>query len=162
VAKQTVTLRLDEDDLTYLSQVEISGAGNLSEKIRALLAEARAQREGCEDFAAAHDFSRRLFARIEREIHAAEMESDVRSEFVHRTLAWLPEVTAYVLSARRSEERVESRQNLERFELGLAERVFSLVDSMLQMSHAGFSGCYSSDKLVKRADFGVKSRTEGV
>ncbi len=161
MAKQTVTLRLDEDDLTYLSQVEISGAGNLSEKIRALLTEARAQREGCEDFAAAHDFSRRLFARIERDIHAAEMDSDCRSEFVHRTLSWLPEVTAYVLSAQRSDVRVESRKNLERFELGLAERVFSLVDSMLQLSQAGFSGCYSSDKLAKRAGFGVKSRTEG-
>ncbi|MFU8832013.1 MAG: hypothetical protein ACNA7J_07645 [Wenzhouxiangella sp.] len=161
MAKQTVTLRLDEDDLTYLSQVEISGAGNLSEKIRALLAEARAQREGCEDFAAAHDFSRRLFARIERELHAAEMTAEMRSESVHRTLSWLPEITAFVLSAKHDHERNGSRKQLERFELGLAERVFSLVESMLQLSHAGFSGCYSPEKLVKRAGFGVKSKAEG-
>ncbi|MCA1778572.1 MAG: hypothetical protein LC637_04095 [Xanthomonadaceae bacterium] len=53
MAKQTVTLRLEQEDLDYLSAVDIQGAGNFSEKIRALLAEARAQREGVNDPAAA-------------------------------------------------------------------------------------------------------------
>ena len=44
MAKQTVTLRLDEDDLTYLAGIDVPGAANLSEKIRALLADAAGAR----------------------------------------------------------------------------------------------------------------------
>lgn len=162
MAKQTVTLRLDDDDLTYLSRVEISGAGNLSEKIRALIAEARAQREGTEDFAVALDFAHRLFARVEREINAAEVSHDMRSELVHRLLAWLPEITAYTLSACQSGERDnDCRTRLKVVEQGMAERAFSLVDSMLQLAGSEFSGCHSPEKLAKRARFAVKSTAEG-
>jgi hypothetical protein len=101
MAKQTVTLRLDEDDLTYLSQTEIAGAANFSEKIRALLAQARQLREGMENFASAHEFARDLFARAERAVSSQEIETGLRSELIHRVLAWLPEITALVLSSPR-------------------------------------------------------------
>jgi hypothetical protein len=162
VAKQTVTLRLDEDDLTYLSQVEISGAGNLSEKIRALIAEARAQREGTEDYGAAHDFARRLFSRVDRQINAAEIKAGTRSELTHRVVAWLPEATAYVLAGGQSQNTDESDlARLKSLEMGLGERTFGLVDSMLQLARADFSGCHEPKKLASRARFAVKSSAEG-
>ncbi len=160
VAKQTVTLRLDEDDLTYLSQVDISGAGNLSEKIRTLIAEARAQREGTEDFAAAHDFARRLFARIERELSAAEVSHDMRSELSHRVLAWLPEIVAFALSAGRVRPESDCPAHLRAVEKGLGERAFSLIDSLLQLANGGFSGCLDAEVLASRARFAVKSRSD--
>jgi len=157
VAKQTVTLRLDEDDLTYLSQVEINGAGNLSEKIRALISEARAQRDGTKDYTAAYDFSRRLFADLDRQIHAAEIECQARSELTHRLLAWLPEAVAYTLSGDALEQSPSKRsEGLEQFETGIGERAFSLVDSMLQLAQADFSGCLEKKKLAKRAHFAVQ------
>jgi len=151
VAKQTVTLRLEQEDLDYLSAVDIQGAGNFSEKIRALLAEARAQREGVNDPAAAHDFARRIFARVDREIHTAEIKAGIRSELMHRMLAWLPEVTAYMLATDGDDEKSSHRQRLGNIELGLMERVLSLVDSTQQMSRAGFRGCYDPDALMQRA-----------
>lgn len=157
--KQTVTLRLDEDDLTYLSQVEIAGAGNLSEKIRALINEARAQRDGTENYAAAHDFSRRLFARIDRQINAAEVNAQMRSELTHRLLAWLPEAVAYTLSACHQQgDQADCEKQLTAIEQGLGDRAFSLVDSMLQMAQADFSGCLGGEKLASRAAFAVKTR----
>ena len=53
VAKQTITVRLDEEDLSYLAGLDVAGATNLSEKIRALLGDARRQREGLADAGAA-------------------------------------------------------------------------------------------------------------
>ncbi len=158
--KQTVTLRLDEDDLTFLSQVEISGAANLSEKIRTLINEARAQREGMEDPAAAHDFARRLFARVDRQVHASEMEQGLRSELVHRVMGWLPDITAFALSACRGKANPkDARASLERLETGLAERSFSLSESIRQLGQGGFRGCYRPDALASRAGFEVKSDT---
>jgi len=159
VAKQTVTLRLDEDDLTYLSQVEISGAANLSEKIRTLLTEARAQRDGMHDPAAAHDFARRLFARVERDVSTTEMSERVRSELTHRVLSWLPEITAFALSAGSNPSSEQAVVNARILELGLAERVFSLAESMQQLANADFPGCLERKKLASRASFAVKERS---
>ncbi|MCH8477948.1 MAG: hypothetical protein LAT56_08390 [Wenzhouxiangella sp.] len=155
MAKQTVTLRLDEDDLTFLAQVEISGAANLSEKIRTLIAEARAQREGMHEPAAAHDFARRLYARVDRQVHTAEMALNVRSELVHRGLAWLPDITAFALSACHDEAEGKATQAcLERLEEGLAERSLSMSESIAQLGRSGFRGCYQPQKLAKRAGLG--------
>jgi hypothetical protein len=150
MAKQTVTLRLDEDDLTYLAQVDVPGAVNLSEKIRALLADARAQREVMDDFGAAYDFSRRLFAASERQIHDAQARNGVRSELISRMLSWLPEATAFVLSGAAVEGRDEV-ERLRRLEHGMGERALGLVDSLLQLASAGFPGCHDPAQLQQRS-----------
>lgn len=158
MAKQTITLRLDEDDLTYLSQVEVPGATNLSEKMRGLLAEARAQREGLGDFGAAYDFSRRLFGAPERCLRDAEVRAQVRSELIARVLAWLPETTAYVLSAACGEG---DREALKHFEQGLGERAIGLADSVLQLAQAGFPGCYAPKALATRAQSALNLAASG-
>lgn len=154
MAKQTVTLRLDEDDLTYLSQVEIHGAANLSEKIRALISEARAQRDGTDSYGAAHDFSRQLFSRVDREFNAAEVGSAKRSELSHRLLSWLPEAVAFTLAANQTTQpSSDTDVGLVAFELGLGERAFSLADSMIQLAQSDFSGCLARQQLTERASF---------
>jgi hypothetical protein len=156
MAKQIVTLRLDEDDLTYLAELDVPGATNLSEKMRVLLAEARAQRAGHGDYGAAYDFTRRLFAGPDRCVRDAEVQAGVRSEFIGRVLTWLPDTAAYLLSAAcATASAVEAPatdqvQRLRQLEKGLGERVIALVDSVLQQAHAGFPGCYDSDLLANR------------
>ncbi len=153
MAKQTVTLRLDEDDLNFLAQIEMPGAANLSEKIRGLLSEARAQREGRHDYSAAHDYARRLFASPERALNEAGVKSAMRSELVHRLLSWLPETTAYMLSSSSIADVDDSHreQSLRRIEQGVGERVMSLVDSVQQMAQAGFPGCHDPQSLTNRS-----------
>lgn len=153
MAKQTITIRLDEDDLTYLSSVELNGAANLSEKIRALLAEARAQRDGMQDSGLAWDFTRRLFAGPERGIREAELQAQMRSELIARVANWLPDVSALVLAGApaptaSARERAECLRKLERT---LGDRVLGFVDSILQMSLTGFPGCYEPEALSRRA-----------
>ena len=155
MAKQTVTLRLDEDDLTYLARIELAGASNLSEKIRSVLAEARLQREGLADYGAAYDFARRLFGTPERDLRQAELRNQLRSELVARVLAWLPETAAYVLSGAAGATDGDEAAALKRFERGLGERVLGLTDSVLQLARAGFPGCYAPGELERRATSAV-------
>lgn len=158
MAKQTITIRLDEDDLTYLSSMELVGAANLSEKIRVLLAEARAQREGMQTPGLAYDLSRRIFAGPERSVRAAEMEMQMRSELIARLLSWLPDVTAALVSGAALVSAEEARgrdEQLKRLERTLGERAMSLVDSMLQMSAAGFPGCYEPEVLKQRSQSAI-------
>ncbi|MBD9369908.1 hypothetical protein [Xanthomonas sp. XNM01] len=153
MAKQTVTLRLDEDDLTFLAGIEVAGATNLSEKIRALLADARAQREGLDDFGAAYDFVRGLFAVPERRVHQAEVASQQRSELVARVLAWMPETAAFVLAGSALQAGGDTPKALRDFERGLGERAMVLTESMLQLAQAGFPGCHAPETLSRRARF---------
>ena len=159
MAKQTITIRLDEDDLTYLSSVELPGAVNLSEKIRALLADARAQREGMQDATLAYDFTRRLFAGPERGVRTAELQAQMRSELVARLLAWLPDTSAIALAAadlasNSPRDRAERLKTLER---QLGERAIGLLDWLLQMSLAGFPGCYDPEALARRAQPAIRT-----
>lgn len=160
MAKQTVTLRLDEDDLTFLAQIEVAGATNLSEKIRALLAEARSQREGLDDFGAAYDFVRGLIAVPERRIHQAEVTSQQRSELVARVLAWMPETVAYVLSGSALKAGDDIGKSLRDFERGLGERAMVMTESILQLAQAGFPGCHAPEALARRARFTASKSTE--
>lgn len=153
MAKQTVTLRLDEDDLTFLAQIEVGGAANLSEKIRALLAEARSQRQGLDDFGAAYDFVRGLLAVPERRVRQAEVASQQRSELVSRMLAWVPETVAFMLSGSSLQASQDTPQSLRDFERGLGERAMVLTESMLQLAQAGFPGCHAPEALTRRARF---------
>jgi len=158
VAKQTVTLRLDGDDLTFLAQAEIADAANLSEKIRALISDARMRREGTGEYTAAHDFSRQLFSRVERALNSAEIRAGSRSELTHRVLAWLPEATAFALSACQGLETDDDpASRLRSLEAGMAERALGFVDSMLQLAMAEFIGCHDPRGLANRARFAVKS-----
>lgn len=154
MAKQIVTLRLDEDDLTYLAQLEVPGATNLSEKIRVLLTDARAQRAGLGDYGAAYDFTRRLFDGPDRSLRDAEVQASVRSELLARVLTWLPDAAAYLLSGAGAPGATRTGVDVRRLhdlEKGLGERVIALVDSVLQMAHAGFPGCYDPASLTARA-----------
>lgn len=151
MAKQTVTLRLDEDDLTFLAQIEVAGAATVSEKIRALLAEARSQREGLGDFGAAYDFVRGLLAVPERRIRQAEVASQQRSELVSRVLAWMPETVAFVLSGSALKAGDDTAKSLRDFERGLGERAMVLTESMVQLAQAGFPGCHAPEALSRRA-----------
>lgn len=160
MAKQTVTLRLDEDDLTFLAKTELAGAANLSEKIRALLAEARSQREGLDDFGAAYDFVRGLLAVPERRIHQAEVASQQRSELVARVLAWVPETVAFVLSGSSLGAGEDTPRSLRDFERGLGERAMVLTESMLQLAQAGFPGCHAPEALARRARFVAPQNNE--
>ena len=156
MAKQTVTIRLDEDDLTYLAGLEVAGATNLSEKIRSLLAEARLQREGVGDALTAHAFSERLLQGTMRAIREAESQTEMRSELLSRVMAWLPDLLALLLAGGGRWPKSAQADQLRKVERGVGERVLSLVDSMVQQAVAGFPGCYDSSGLTERAQTALR------
>jgi hypothetical protein len=150
VTKQSVTLRVDEDDLDFLAQLDLPGATSLSEKIRALLGEARLRHAGLADPAAAWDYSRKLYGTPERTLRIAELACQQRSELVARGLAALPELTAFLLSQSETAPREDAGAFLRRVEAGLADRLFALSESMSLLTHAGFPGCLDPEGLAAR------------
>ncbi len=142
MAKQTMSLRLEQDDLSFLASLDQSGSGTLSDKIRGLIDEARIYRQGMERHDAAYDYSRNLLAPVDRRITSAEMHTGKRSELIHRALSTLPELLAFTLSAcPDKKESAECEQRLAEIERGLAQRLMSLVSAITELQNAGFAGC---------------------
>jgi len=160
MAKQLVTVRLSEDDVSFLAGLDLPEATNLSEKLRALIAEARRQQDSGTDAIAAYDTARRALAGPERCLREAEMKLEMRSELLMRLIAWMPEVQALLLSgacACSEETEARERERLLRLERQLGERVMSLVDSMAQLAVAGFAGCYEPQRLGKRVQSAIRT-----
>ncbi|KAF0811151.1 hypothetical protein A167_00183 [Alcanivorax sp. S71-1-4] len=152
MAKQTVTLRLDVDDLTFLSQLDVPGATNISEKLRALIDDARRQEDGTHQYGAALDFSRRLLAGPERRLREAELSSELRSELLGRLLSWLPDMLAVLLSSTAMDrDKASVTAELQRLERAAGERMIGLTDAVLQLAVSGFPGCYEPHHLSERA-----------
>jgi hypothetical protein len=158
MAKQTITVRLDEDDITLLSDMVVPGAANLSEKLRVLIADARRQSEGTREYGAAYEFARRLLAGPERCVHEAEARFEMRSELLTRVLAWLPDMIAVMVSgacveAREGEAHAAALGRLER---AVGERAIGLTDSIMQLAASGFPGCYDPKMLTERAQAAMR------
>ena len=160
MAKQTVTLRLDEDDLTYLSQVEISGAANLSEE------DSYPADRGQGLNATGCTIRLRLTtlpAACSLALNATSAQPKCPSEFDPSSLTGCcpgypkSPLSRYRPAATRLPSKPSSNARI--LELGLAERVFSLAESMQQLANADFPGCLERKKLASRASFAVKERS---
>jgi len=146
-----MSVRLDADDAAFLADLEIDGARTPSDKLRAVIAEARQRRLLERDYETALVIAGNLLGRVLREVRATEQQLHVHphSEVMVRTVAWLEETAAVLLSSHLtpSEARAEQLYELEE---ALIERSCSLLQSFLQLAVAPDGMCYRSEVLEAR------------
>jgi len=158
--KQVITVRLDESDVEFLAAMDLEGAVNLSEKLRALIRDARQHIEPERDPVTAFERARSQLVVAERYLKEAELSLEMRSELLARVLGAMPEIEGLIKSASAVLPDLKDgprRSALERLERQVAERLLSLVDSIGQMTLAGFPGCYDGVWLTRRAASAVRT-----
>jgi hypothetical protein len=146
-----MSVRLDADDAAFLADLQIDGARTPSDKLRAVIAEARQRRLLERDYETALAIAGNLFGRVLREVRASEQAFDVHphSEVVVRTIAWLEETAAVSLSSHLAPEEARV-EDLQVFEEALVERACSLLQSFLQLAVAPEGMCYRSEVFEAR------------
>src|ERR1700761_8280609 len=95
---QTVSVRIPEDDLQWLMGLDIEGARNPSDRIRALIGTTRRQRAGTSDYVAGAAMLRDFLRPLQDALSAAERREKVHSEVVATILAALPEIMAEAIA----------------------------------------------------------------
>jgi hypothetical protein len=139
-----ISARISEQDLTFLAELNISDCTTPSEKIRALVAEARERRMGGSDYRSSlimHQDSLRELVSLIRE---RENREQVHSEFLLYLLDWLPELNACVTTSQQPIAEDPQHVELARLEDAAAERVFRLLRSFLQMGFGDANQSYNS------------------
>ncbi len=96
---QTVSVRIPEDDLAWLSNLQLAGASSPSDKIRALLSEAKRRAGGENDFASCVALLREQVRPLQDAVQTHEHTSHSHSEIVSLLAAQLPELMATLITS---------------------------------------------------------------
>ena len=127
-----LSVRVSPDDAEFIAQIDIAGAATPSDKVRALLSEARKRREGFIDYSSCLGMVQEMLAPTLQRLLSAEHRERVHSELVLELTQWMPEALAYLLTGLRDD--LEDRSELEAFEEGVAERMFRLIENVIRMN----------------------------
>jgi hypothetical protein len=146
-----LSVRLSVDDADFLSSLERPGTTTPSDKIRALVAEARRQHDGSRSYAEGIVFQDSQVAPLVRTLWTAERDSDQHSELLFAVLSWLPEIQAYLQAelAPDAQGRLDP-SHLQMVEEGVARRVVGLAEAVLRLSIARPEPCYDPVCISRR------------
>jgi hypothetical protein len=141
----TISARIAHEDAAFLSQLEVNGANTPSDKLRALIAEARKRKEQPRDYGGCLAQIQEMIAPVATRVRQVELAEKAHSELLTRTFEWLPETVAYILAAPPAETDSWPLEELAEYEQGLADRLFRLVTALLQLGVTPGCPCYSPD-----------------
>ncbi|MCI0507301.1 MAG: hypothetical protein L0Z73_14490 [Gammaproteobacteria bacterium] len=137
-----ISIRISQADVEFISQLKVTGAATPSDKVRAIIAEAKRRSEGMEDYRSAFQMMQELFQPVREHIRAAELDMSQHSELVTRLIEWLPDMSAYLLSTFARSEQDIGEQDLLDLEKGVTDRIFRLIESVMQMGVTRKCPCY--------------------
>ncbi|MGD8573290.1 MAG: hypothetical protein PVG89_17365 [Gammaproteobacteria bacterium] len=145
-----ISTRISQEDVEFISQLKVSGATTPSDKVRAIIAEAKRRSTGMEDYSSAFRMMQEFFQPVREYIREAELETGQHSELVTRLIEWLPDMTAYLLSTfTRSDHDINERDLLD-LEKGITDRIFRLIESVMQMGVTQQCPCYNPSAINQR------------
>lgn len=148
----TISARIAHEDAEFLSQLKINGAATPSDKLRALITEARKRKEQPRDYGGCLAMIQELIAPVVTQVRRAELEEKVHSELLTRTFEWLPEMLAYLLATPPAQEGKWPVDQLAEYEQGLADRLFRLITALLQLGVTPQCPCYRPDAVAQHID----------
>lgn len=146
-----VSFRLPEAEAQFLNALHVEGAETASEKLRALIADARRRRHGTEEYPAALKLAQESLAPTLQIIRGSETENGMHSELVSRLGEWLPDCMAYLVASNGTATELDA-ETLLTIERRLAEKVFVMIQSVLQMGVTKRSPCYDPSIIEQQLD----------
>lgn len=141
--------RVPQEDVEFISQLKIEGATTPSDKVRLIIAEARRRHDGLGNYDSCLEQMNQMLSQTSRLLRHAELETRTHSELLSRTLEWLPDVMAYLLASKKMLVS-EEPGDMQALEEGVADRVFRLIESVLQMAVTRQCDCFDKDLITRR------------
>ncbi len=139
-----ISVRLTPEDAAFIAQLNVEDAHTPSEKLRAIIVDARRRKYGTEDYPGSLKLAEDLLAPTMRIIRASENTHHMHSEMVSRIGDWVPECMAYLIASNGPDTELDAEQ-LREIERDLAQRVFVLMQSILQMVVTRHSPMYEPE-----------------
>ena len=145
-----LSARISDADAAFLARLSIAGAATPSEKMRALLADARRRYEGTRDYAGCLALTEEMFAPALRRLRMLEYDAQIHSEVLKKLFMWFPDVAALLITGVPDED--ENDQALKTLEVRVADRLFALFEETLHLALTTRSQCYDQQLISARID----------
>jgi hypothetical protein len=151
VERKTVPLsvRVSDDDAAFLASLEITGAATPSEKLRAILSQARMRAEGVEDEIEAAQNFKDVLRPAERRVRQAEAKAGLRSDLVRKLHDRLPDLVASLAGGVGARA---GKAELAQYEDRLSIQAFALVEELLELAFASKNRIYDPERLKMRVE----------
>lgn len=148
----TMSVRVPEEDADFIASLEVPGAATPSDKLRAIIAEARLRQEGSGDFRRALALSEQLMRPARQRLRDAEHRLRVHSDLVAAVEDWLPEALATAMTGPLHSGAPDDEDKTELLELEreLADRVFALLEAVLRLGVTRQCRCYDPAAIAHR------------
>lgn len=145
-----ISARISQEDATFINRLSIEDAKTPSDKLRAIIAEARRQRERKPDYAGSLQMMQEIVLPVLQAIREKEVENGIHSELITRLAEWIPDVVAFLVSSINEKTERETKEAMLQLEQGAAERLFRLMESILQLAVTGHCACYDPDAINRK------------
>jgi hypothetical protein len=143
-------VRIPQEDAAFIAELKIEGANTPSDKLRAIIAQARQYEISTHDYQAGLATIGRLLNPLQNQVREVEFHEDIHSELTTTTLDWLSEVLAFCMASADGLLSSNRREALEEFEKHLVDRIFRLTESMLKMGITPEESCYSPNVILDK------------
>ena len=144
-----LSVRLADDDAVFLAALRIDDAITASDKVRALIRQARQRAETPEGYGGALVVSHDLLAEPAQAVRQAEDRAGVHSGVVRTLLSEAEELLAVGLAAP-AEVRSGEPQDLARYEARLVERAARIAEQLLRWSVTPTAPAYDPAVVSRR------------
>lgn len=145
-----ISVRVSDSDLRFLEGLSIDDAETPSEKLRAIIKQARLQEAGTYSYEAALEVMRGLLEPVAGQIREIERRESRHSELLIQTYHWLKEIAAYMLSGVDQEDDATEMIDLATLEQQVMERLVRQVEYLMRLAVTEQAPCYDPG-LVRRS-----------
>lgn len=134
-----LSVRITDDDAAFLADYKADGARTPSEKLRAILADARKLHDHDDDFAGSVEQLAALMQPALSRLRNGQRAARLRSDFVTRLYERVPELVATLIVGVEVSETTghppdaTKAGSLSAFEADLAQQVFALIEEVLNL-----------------------------
>lgn len=142
-----LSVRLSEDDTSFLAELEIDGAITASDKIRGLIRQARQRSEPVASFAAALTLSHEHLNVATRTLRIVEQEADCHSDVTVGLMNSAEEFLALALAAPRAGATPE---DLTRHEARLVDCAARMAEQLLRWAVTPTAPAYDPAVVTRR------------
>lgn len=129
--KVQIGARISQEDAEFISQLKIEGAHTPSDKLRAIIENAKKKSEYPYDFTSSYRMMKEELNPIVEYVKETEHTQGNHSAVLARILEWMPDFYAFCLSALNPDS--DRGHNLLEFEKGATDRLFRLLESLLHL-----------------------------
>lgn len=147
-----ISVRVSPEEAEFIARLQIQGATTPSEKLRAIIGQARKLEEAPADYSIALMDATQALSPVFRLLQEAETEQQRYSALVAMVRDWLPDMLAYVSTLGLQRDDMHAPDALQVFESGLADRLIRLVEALFQQAVTSQCQCYAPTVLSERKE----------